>query len=108
MTINLRKNIARFIYIIDQTTNVESRAKILKELDLTENEFSELVGALLDFSNSNDKEWYCCNPEYHGFIKHLKSFQKRQIKNSYYRLIALNVMYNVNIPSQGYPPNGNR
>jgi hypothetical protein len=77
MTINLRKNIARFIYIIDQTTNVESRAKILKELDLTENEFSELVVALLDFSNSSDKEWYCCNPEYHGFIETFKIISEK-------------------------------
>jgi hypothetical protein len=80
MTINLRKNIARFIYIIDQTTNVESRAKILKELDLTENEFSELVVALLDFSNSNDKEWYCCNPEYHGFIETFKIISEKTDK----------------------------
>ena len=72
MTINLRKNIARFIYIIDQTTNVDSRAKILKELDLTENEFQELAVNLLQFSNSSDKEWYCCNPEYHGFIETFK------------------------------------
>jgi len=77
MTINLRKNIARFIYIIDQTTNVESRAKILKELDLTENEFSELVVALLDFSNSSDKEWYCCNPEYHGYIETFKIISEK-------------------------------
>ena len=80
MTINLRKNIARFIYIIDQTTNVESRAKILKELDLTENEFSELVGALLVFSNSSDKEWYCCNPEYHGFIETFKIISEKTDK----------------------------
>ena len=63
MTINLRKNIARFIYIIDRTTNVDSRAKILKELDLTEEEFSQLVGELLSFSNSSDKEWYAITPE---------------------------------------------
>ena len=80
MTINLRKNIARFIYIIDQTTNVDSRAKILKELDLTENEFSELVEALLDFSNSSDKEWYCCNPEYHGFIETFKIISEKTDK----------------------------
>ena len=72
MTINLRKNIARFIYIIDQITDVDSRAKILKELDLTENEFQELAVKLLKFSNSADKEWYICNPEYHGFIETFK------------------------------------
>ena len=72
MTINLRKNIARFIYILDQITDKDSRAKVLKELDLTEAEFTELVGALLDFSNSKDKEWYCCNPEYHGYIETFK------------------------------------
>ena len=77
MTINLRKNIARFIYIIDQTTNVDSRAKILKELDLTENEFQELVVNLLQFSNSSDKEWYCCNPEYHGFIETFKIISEK-------------------------------
>ena len=63
MTINLRKNIARFIYILDQTTDKGSRAKVLKELDLTEEEFAELVGALLDFSNSKDKEWYVLTPD---------------------------------------------
>jgi hypothetical protein len=80
MTINLRKNIARFIYIIDQTTNVDSRAKILKELDLTENEFQELALSLLDFSNSNDKEWYCCNPECHGFIETFKIISEKTDK----------------------------
>jgi hypothetical protein len=39
-------------------------------------------------------------------LKHLKSFQKKQIKNFYYSSNALNIMYNINIPSQGYPPNG--
>jgi hypothetical protein len=77
MTINLRKNIARFIYILDQTTDKDSRAKVLKELDLTEAEFSELVGALLQFSNSNDKEWYCCNPEYHGYIETFKIISEK-------------------------------
>jgi hypothetical protein len=77
MTINLRKNIARFVYIIDQTTNVDSRAKILKELDLTENEFQELVVNLLQFSNSSDKEWYICNPEYHGFIETFKIISEK-------------------------------
>jgi hypothetical protein len=77
MTINLRKNIARFIYILDQTTDKDSRAKVLKELDLTEAEFARLVGALLDFSNSSDKEWYCCNPEYHGFIETFKIISEK-------------------------------
>jgi len=77
VTINLRKNIARFIYILDQTTDKDSRAKVLKELDLTEAEFSELVGALLQFSNSNDKEWYCCNPEYHGYIETFKIISEK-------------------------------
>ena len=77
MTINLRKNIARFIYIIDQTTDVDSRAKILKELDLTENEFQELAVNLLRFSNSADKVWYCCNPEYHGFIETFKIISEK-------------------------------
>ena len=63
MTINLRKNIARFIYILDQTTDKDSRAKVLKELDLTEAEFAELVGALLEFSNSKDKQWYILTPD---------------------------------------------
>jgi hypothetical protein len=77
MTINLRKNIARFIYILDQTTDKDSRAKVLKELDLTEAEFARLVGALLDFSNSSDKEWYCCNPEYHGYIETFKIISEK-------------------------------
>jgi hypothetical protein len=63
MTINLRKNIARFIYMLDQTTDIDSRAKVLKELDLTENEFAELAVALLEFSNSKDKEWYILTPD---------------------------------------------
>jgi hypothetical protein len=78
MTINLRKNIARFIYIIDQTTTVDSRAKILQELDLTENEFQQLVSLLLSFSNSSDKEWYCCNPEYHAFIETFKIISDKE------------------------------
>ena len=77
MTINLRKNIARFIYIIDQTTDVESRAKILKELGLSENEFQELVSNLIQFSNSADKEWYLCNPGYHGFIETFKIISEK-------------------------------
>ena len=77
MTINLRKNIARFIYILDQTTDIDSRAKALKELDLTEAEFARLVGALLQFSNSNDEEWYCCNPEYHGYIETFKIISEK-------------------------------
>jgi len=77
MTINLRKNIARFIYIIDQTTNVDSRANILKELDLTENEFQELIVNLLKFSNSSNREFYCCNPEYHGFIETFKIISEK-------------------------------
>jgi hypothetical protein len=63
MTINIRKNLARFIYILDQTTDKESRAKVLNELDLTESEFAELVVAMLDFSNSKDKEWYILTPD---------------------------------------------
>jgi hypothetical protein len=77
MTINLRKNIARFIYILDQTTDKDSRAKVLEELDLTEDEFQELVGNLLEFSNSANKEWYCCNPEYHGFIETFKIISEK-------------------------------
>ena len=77
MTINLRKNIARFIYIIDQTTTVDSRAKILKELGLTEDEFQELVSNLIHFTNSSDKEWYCCNPGFHGFIETFKIISEK-------------------------------
>ena len=77
MTINLRKNIARFIYIIDQTTNVDSRAKILQELGLTEDEFQELVSNLIHFTNSSDKEWYCCNPGFHGFIETFKIISEK-------------------------------
>jgi hypothetical protein len=49
----------------------------LKELDLTEAEFAELVGALLEFSNSKDKEWYCCNPEYHGYVETFKIISEK-------------------------------
>ena len=79
MTINLRKNIARFIYIIDRTTNVDSRAKILKELDLTEEEFSELVGELLSFSNSSDKEWYALTPDNQEFF--IENFELKTDRN---------------------------
>jgi hypothetical protein len=68
MTINIRKNIARFIYIIDRTTNAENRAKVLKELDITEEEFSELVSILLPFTNSSDKNWYIVTPDNQQFF----------------------------------------
>ena len=77
MTINLRKNIARFIYIIDRTTNVESRAKVLEELDLTENEFQELVINLLAFSNASDKDWEIISPNYKIFIEHVNILSKK-------------------------------
>ena len=77
MTINLRKNIARFIYIIDQTTDVDGRAKVLKELGLSENEFQELVSNLIHFSNSADREWYLCNPGYHGFVETFKIISEK-------------------------------
>ena len=77
MTINLRKNIARFIYIIDQTTDVDGRAKVLKELGLSENEFQELVSNLVHFSNSADREWYLCNPGYHGFVETFKIISEK-------------------------------
>ena len=77
MTINLRKNIARFIYIIDQTTDVDSRAKVLKELGLSENEFQDLVSNLIHFSNSADREWYLCNPGYHGFVETFKIISEK-------------------------------
>jgi len=79
MTINLRKNIARFIYILDQTTDIDSRAKVLKELDLTEQEFSELVLALLDFSNSKDKEWYIVTPD--DNVYHIENFEIKTDSN---------------------------
>ena len=82
MTINLRKNIARFIYIIDQTTNVDSRANILKELDLTENEFQELAVNLLRFSNSADKDGIVVILNTMDSLKHSKLFQKKQIQSS--------------------------
>lgn len=77
MTINLRKNIARFIYIIDQTTDVDGRAKVLKELGLSENEFQDLVSNLIHFSNSADREWYLCNPGYHGFVETFKIISEK-------------------------------
>lgn len=79
MTINLRKNIARFIYILDQTTDKDSRAKVLKELDLTEEEFAELVVALLDFSNSSDKEWYIVTPD--DNLYHIENFEIKTDSN---------------------------
>ena len=56
MTINLRKTFARVVYYIEQTNQGKSKETILKELDLSENEFQFLLNTMLSFSTLKDNE----------------------------------------------------
>ena len=56
MTINLRKTFARVVYYIEQTNKGKSKEVILKELDLTEEEFQFLLDTMLSFSTLKDNE----------------------------------------------------
>jgi hypothetical protein len=56
LTINLRKTFARVVYYIEQTNKGKSKEVILKELDLTEEEFQFLLDTMLSFSTLKDNE----------------------------------------------------
>ena len=56
LTINLRKTFARVVYFIEQTNQGKSKETILKELDLSEDEFQFLLNTMLSFSAIKDNE----------------------------------------------------
>ena len=56
LTINLRKTFARVVYYIEQTNQGKSKEAILKELDLSEDEFQFLLNTMLSFSALKDNE----------------------------------------------------
>ena len=56
MTINLRKTFARVVYFIDQINQGKSKDTILKELELTEQEFQFLLDTMLQISALKDNE----------------------------------------------------
>lgn len=58
LTINLRKTFARVVYFIDQTNKGKSRKDILKELELSEEEFQFLLNTMLEISSLKDNEAY--------------------------------------------------
>ena len=56
LTINLRKTFARVVYFIEQTNNGKSKETILKELELSEEEFQFLLNTMLSISKLKDNE----------------------------------------------------
>ena len=56
LTINLRKTFARIVYFIDQINQGKSKETILKELELTEQEFQFLLDTMLQISTLKDNE----------------------------------------------------
>ena len=56
LTINLRKTFARVVYFIEQTNKGKSKDTILKELELSEEEFQFLLNAMLSISTLKDNE----------------------------------------------------
>ena len=56
LTINLRKTFARVVYFIEQTNQGKSKETILKELDLSKDEFQFLLNTMLSFSALKDNE----------------------------------------------------
>jgi hypothetical protein len=56
LTINLRKTFARVVYFIDQINQGKSKDTILKELELTEQEFQFLLDTMLQISTLKDNE----------------------------------------------------
>jgi len=56
LTINLRKTFARVTYFIEQSSKGKSRETILKELDLSEDEFQFLLNKMLEISMLNDND----------------------------------------------------
>ena len=58
LTINLRKTFARVVYFIEQINKGKSKDTILKELELTEQEFQFLLDTMLQISALKDNEAY--------------------------------------------------
>ena len=56
LTINLRKTFARVVYFIEQTNKGKSKETILKELELSEEEFQFLLDTMLSISKLKDNE----------------------------------------------------
>ena len=56
LIINLRKTFARVVYFIEQTNQGKSKDTILKELELSEEEFQFLLDTMLSFSTLKDNE----------------------------------------------------
>lgn len=56
MTINLRKTFARVVYYIEQSNQGKTKESILKELELTEEEFQFLLNTMLQISTLKDNE----------------------------------------------------
>ena len=56
LTINLRKTFARVVYFIEQINKGKSKETILKELELSEEEFQFLLDTMLSFSTLKDNE----------------------------------------------------
>ena len=67
--INLRKTLARFVYFIEQTNNGKNKEDILKELELTDDEFQFLLSVALVISTLNDNEAKLVTPvEEHEYL----------------------------------------
>jgi hypothetical protein len=56
LIINLRKTFARVVYFIEQTNQGKSKDTILKELELSEEEFQFLLDTMLSISTLKDNE----------------------------------------------------
>jgi hypothetical protein len=56
LTVNLRKTFARVVYFIEQTNKGKAKETILKELELSEEEFQFLLDTMLKFSTLKDNE----------------------------------------------------
>jgi len=56
LTINLRKTFARVVYYIEQTNQGKSKETILKELELSEEDFQFLLNTMLSISKLKDNE----------------------------------------------------
>jgi hypothetical protein len=56
LTINLRKTFARVVYYIEQSNQGKTKESILKELELTEEEFQFLLNTMLQISTLKDNE----------------------------------------------------
>jgi hypothetical protein len=56
LTINLRKTFARVVYYIEQSNQGKTKESILKELELSEEEFQFLLNTMLQISTLKDNE----------------------------------------------------